>query len=95
MKFILAGWRPSEKTPAFIGRSFSFRMFSDDELTASSAIASAAALAAVILKLQFRHHRRIGVVFALTGNIVFIVGDANHQAAGQACCFPCAFDELQ
>ena len=64
-------------------------------LAATPAVGTAAALAAIILKLQFGHHGRVGIMLALLGNVVFIIGHTYHQIGGEAGGFPRALDALQ
>lgn len=56
--------------------------FSVQRLTTPSAIAATTALAAVIVKLLHAHHRGVGIMFALRGNVIVIIGHACHQVGG-------------
>ena len=68
------------------------KIFSDGlfmpSLTTASAVAAATAFAAVVLELQLGHDRRVGIMFALTGNVVFIIWDTGHQVRCQLDGFP-------
>ena len=68
------------------------KIFSDGlfmpSLTTAPAVAAATAFAAVVLELQLSHDRRVGIMFALTGNIVFIIWDTGHQVCCQLDGFP-------
>ena len=57
-------------------------------LTTASAVAAATAFAAVILELQLGHDRRVGIMFALAGNVIFIIWDTRHQVRCQLDGFP-------
>lgn len=57
-------------------------------LTTASTIGTATAFAAVVLELQLGHDRRIGIMFALAGNVVFIIWDTGHQVCCQLDGFP-------
>jgi len=56
--------------------------------TTASAVAAATAFAAVVLELQLGHDWRVGIMFALTGNVVFIIRDTGHQVRCQLDGFP-------
>ena len=68
------------------------KIFSDGlfmpSLTTASAVAAATAFAAVVLELQLSHDRRIGIMSALAGNVVFIIRDTGHQVRCQLDGFP-------
>ena len=68
------------------------KIFSDGlfmpSLTTASAVAAATAFAAVVLELQLGHDRRVGIMFALAGNVVFIIWDTGHQVRCQLDGFP-------
>ena len=68
------------------------KIFSDGlfmpSLTTASAIAAATAFAAVVLELQLGHDRCVGIMPALTGNVVFIIWDTGHQVRCQLDGFP-------
>ena len=68
------------------------KIFSDGlfmpSLTTASAVAAATAFAAVVLELQLGHDRRVGIMFALAGNVVFIIRDTGHQVCCQLDGFP-------
>ena len=68
------------------------KVFSDGlfmpSLTTASAVATATAFAAVVLELQLGHDRCIGIMFALTGNVVFIIWNTGHQVRCQLDGFP-------
>ena len=57
-------------------------------LTAASAVCTAAAFAAVVLKLQLGHDGGVGIMFALLRNVVFIIWDTGHQVCCQLDGFP-------
>lgn len=57
-------------------------------LATSSAVGTAAAFAAVVLKLQLGHDGGVGIMFALLCNVVFIIGYACHEAGGKFGGFP-------
>ena len=68
------------------------KIFSDGlfmpSLTTASTIGTATAFAAVVLELQLGHDRRVGIMSALTGNVVFIIWDTGHQVCCQLNGFP-------
>ena len=68
------------------------KIFSDGlfmpSLTTASTIGTATAFAAVVLKLQLGHDRRVGIMSALAGNVVFIIWDTGHQVCCQLDGFP-------
>ena len=68
------------------------KVFSDGlfmpSLTTASTIGAATAFAAVVLELQLGHDRRIGIMSALAGNVVFIIWDTGHQVRCQLDGFP-------
>ena len=57
-------------------------------LATSSAVGTAAAFAAVVLKLQLGHDGGVGIMFALLCNVVFIIGHACHEVGGKFGGFP-------
>ena len=54
----------------------------------ASTIGAATAFTAVVLKLQLSHDRCVGIMPALTGNVVFIIWDTGHQVRCQLDGFP-------
>ena len=68
------------------------KIFSDGlfmpSLTTASTIGTATAFATIVLKLQLGHDGGVGIMFALLGNVVFIIGHACHEVGGKFGGFP-------